>query len=277
MYRGNALRCDCTQRRPRRRPALLVGEKPVEAPPAEVVSLTGQQPVRAVSDDIGNIRKLIKQRRGDYSGMDVDSGQINRDSTGCLIEFGAGRRQRLRPAAFVPAMADNDVRIGMASCVRGNTRNGIVSACRILQTEAGHGLTSLDEMHMGIHEGGADEPSLKINFSVAGCCPTRRVISTNEVDEGAIGDNGSRTRLVRRVDTPPDEDHEWSELNFRLDLGAVLKGNGEHRRRVGRDFSRGADTSQRRFQVRHRGSLDLQQIAGLSGHGIAGNDLLDML
>ena len=277
MHRGNALRCGCTQRRPRRRPALLVGEEPVEAPPAEVVSLTGQQPVRAVSDDVGNTWKLIKQRRGDHSGMDVDPGQINRDSAGCSIEFGAGRRQRLRPAAFVPAVADNDVRIGIASCVRGNARYGIVSACRILQTKAGHRLTSLDEMYVGIHEGRGDQPVLKIDFSVAGRCPTRRFISTNEADEGAIGDNGSRTRLVRRVDAPPDEDHEWSELNFRLDLGAVLKGNGEHRRRVGRHFSRGADTSQRRFQVRHRGSLNLEQIAGLSGYGIAGNDLFDVL
>ena len=98
--------------------------------------------------------------------MDVDPGQVDRDSTSCSVELGSRRRQRLRPGSFVPAVADDDLHIRMMSGVGCDPFNGVVPAPHIVQAEACHDLAGLDEMHMGIDESRSEQPSTKINFGL---------------------------------------------------------------------------------------------------------------
>ena len=113
-------------------------------------------------------RKLIKKSGRDHGGVDVDPRQVDRDAAGRSVELGAGRGQRFRPRSFVPAVADDDLRIRMMSGVGCDPLHGVVPAPRIVQTEARHGLARLDEMHMGIDESGREQPTTKINFSLPG-------------------------------------------------------------------------------------------------------------
>jgi hypothetical protein len=191
-----------------RGPALVVGEEPVEAAAAEMVSLTGQQSVRVISDGAGNAWQLIKERGGDYRGVHIDSGQVDRDSAAGSIEFGPARRQRFRPTAFVPAVTDDDVGIRMASGIGGETRHGILSARGIVQAQTRHGQASLDQVHMSIDERRGDQPSSKINFGFSGSRSSGCVVTTNEADHGSIAYQRSGTWIVGRVDASPDEDHE---------------------------------------------------------------------
>ena len=140
--------------------------------------------------------------------MNVDPGQVDRDSTSCAIEFGACRRQRLRPGSLVPTVADNDLDIGMMSRVRGDTFNHVVSARHVLQAEARHGLAGLDEMHVGIDESRSDQPPMKIDYGLPARGSACRVVAADETDQPSVGDDGGRPWLVRRVNASPDEDHE---------------------------------------------------------------------
>jgi hypothetical protein len=63
-------------------------------------------------------------------------------------------------------------------------------------------------MHMGIDKSRSDQPPTKIDYGLpargSACC----VVAADETDQASAGDDGSRPRLVRRVNASPDEDHE---------------------------------------------------------------------
>ena len=58
---GDTLCHSCPQRCSRSRPALLIGEEPIQTAAAQMVRLACQQPIRAVTDCLGHTRKLIKK------------------------------------------------------------------------------------------------------------------------------------------------------------------------------------------------------------------------
>ena len=96
--------------------------------------------------------------------MDVNPGQVHRDTAGRSVELGSGRGRRFRPRPFVPAVADDHVRIRMMSGVGCDPFHGVISAPHIVQAEACHDLAGVDEMHVGINESGSEQPPAKINF-----------------------------------------------------------------------------------------------------------------
>jgi hypothetical protein len=174
-----------------------------------MVSLASQQPVRAVTDCRSDSWQLIKEGRGDHSGVNINPSQVDRDSSGCPVQLGPRWRLRLGPGSLVPAVADDDLHLGMASGVGCNPLKGIDSTCCVSQSEAGHGLPSLDEMHVGIDESRSDEPSSKIDFLVPGRCVSRGLIAANEADRCAVDHNGTyHPWMPRGVHAAPDEDHD---------------------------------------------------------------------
>ena len=100
--------------------------------------------------------------------MDVDPRQVDRDTASRSVELGSGRRQRFRPRSFVPAVADDDLRIRMMPGVGCDPLHGVVPAPHIVQAETRHDLARLDEVRMGIDEGGCKQPTTKINFGLPG-------------------------------------------------------------------------------------------------------------
>ena len=96
--------------------------------------------------------------------MNVNPGQVDRHTASRSIELGSGRGQRFRPRSFVPAVADDHVRIRMMSGVGCDPFHGVIPAPHIVQTEACHDLAGVDEMHVGVDESGCQQPPAKINF-----------------------------------------------------------------------------------------------------------------
>jgi hypothetical protein len=168
MHRSHTLGSRCPQRRACSGASLVVGKQPVQAAAAEMVSIPSEQPIGAISERLRNTRKSIKESGRDHGGVDVDPRQVDRDPACRSVEFGARRGQRFRPGSFVPAVANDDLRIRMMSGIGSDPLHGVVPAPRIVQTEARHSLARLDRVHMGIDEGGREQPTMKINFSVPG-------------------------------------------------------------------------------------------------------------
>jgi hypothetical protein len=186
----------------------LVGEQSAEAAAAEMVCFASEQPVRAISDCLRDIRKLIKKGGGDYCGVDVHPGQVDRYTASGSVELASGRGHRFGPCAFIPALADDDVRIRMMTGVGCDPLDGVIPTSHIVQTKARHDLASLDQMRVRVDKCGGKQPSTKINFGLPGSCGSGRLIGADEADELSVGYDSSCSRVVRSVEASPDEDHK---------------------------------------------------------------------
>jgi hypothetical protein len=117
MHRSHTLRRRGLQRRARSGSSFVVGEQSVQAAAAQMVSLASEQPVRTISERLRDTRKSIKKSGRDHSRVDVDPRQVDRDTASRSIELSSGRGPLFRPGSFVPAVANDDLRIGMMPSV----------------------------------------------------------------------------------------------------------------------------------------------------------------
>jgi hypothetical protein len=208
VHHSHTLGRRCVERRARSGSTLLVGEQSAQAAAAEMVCFASEQPVRAISDCLRDIRKLIKKGGGDYCGVDVHPGQVDRYTASGSVELASGRGHRFGPCAFIPALADDDVRIRMMTGVGCDPLDGVIPTSHIVQTKARHDLASLDQMRVRVDKCGGKQPSTKINFGLPGSCGSGRLIGADEADELSVGYDSSCSRVVRSVEASPDEDHK---------------------------------------------------------------------
>src|SRR5215203_7403162 len=99
--------------------------------------------------------------------MHVHPGEIDSNLAGDLIKFSTGRRPRIGPAPFVPALADNHPAVAMGCGVRAHRLQDILTTPRVMQVESCDHLSGLDDMQVRVDKGRRDQSAIKINFSSA--------------------------------------------------------------------------------------------------------------
>jgi hypothetical protein len=77
-----------------------------------------------------------------------------------------------------------------------------------MQAEACHDLAGLNEVRVGIDEGGCEQPTAKINFGLVSRVASSRLIAADIADQIYVDHDSRRAWMIRSVDTSPDKDHE---------------------------------------------------------------------
>src|SRR5919112_6354155 len=100
--------------------------------------------------------------------MHVHPGKIDGNLADGLIKFCTGRRPRVGPAPFVPALADDHPAVAMGYGVRAKRLQDILATPRVMQVESRDHLPGLDDMQVRVDKGWRDQSAIKINFSGRG-------------------------------------------------------------------------------------------------------------